>query len=545
MNWKKYIYFTKKIHCLDRDNEVGRFDKGQVAPATNVLFTDINVPKLMAEGVIYWCDEHGNKIELEKQEKTSVKEYDVKAENITLEPVLNNEIPKWLKIKKIIKAPTNKQEHELLIKGETEPETETVFEIVEPNQWKCKKCGNIIQSKNEPFECLKDLGGCGKSTTFERITDTINMDLWKIPIWTDIKELDMLEVYDDVLKLIKKCVIFPEEIHYKLFALWIISTWKTGHWSSVGFPVLLGDHDSGKTRALDMIREMGYRMIHSAGTTFPAMVRATHYYHAGLIIDEASDRLNPKTESGRELLNFVKPSYRVGSRYTAADKDDPKGINSYNNFGFKSLAGERNFTASLISRSITIMMQQAEPEIPELYYIQDELDEMQTKLLNYRYKTGPPTDLGIDFVLKGRSREVFGTIISTAMHIGQQYDDIIDYALNIKKEQEEELQDTIQYDLLTIIQRLSQQEGVQSKINFEEDAPEYILQADIFKEMYPDFEDMDKDEKRKKNVKIGYIFKDLHLKKKRLGAGMALILNDEKNEKRLNYLYKKYKIGAI
>lgn len=480
-----------------------------------------------------------------QQEKTvprtrTIKTYknnNMNREEETKEPVIYNGEPHWLIIKEREVTQDSGRDIRDTLTDPLSPKTEPVFYTKKQGLWQCKRCDCIIESNpSEPAECYEEQGGCGRTSTFKQVTENINRDLWKIPVWKDI-DIDMMEVYDDMIKLMKRCVVFPEEIHYKIFTLWIISTWKTGHWSSVGFPVLLGDHDSGKTRVLDIIRELGYRMIHAAGTTFPAMVRATHFHHAGLIIDEASDRLNPKTESGREMLNFIKPSYRIGSRYTSADKEDPKKINSYNNFGFKVFAGERNFTAAVISRSINVLMQQAEPEIPELYYIQDKLDEIQTKLLNYRYKTGNPTDLGIDFVLKGRLREVFGCVISTAMFIGQTYDDIIDYALNIKKEQQSDLIGTLEHDILQLIKDT---EETQTTIDggIMNDSPEHIFYKDILEKLYPDIETTE--EKRTRGQQMGYAVRRLRLRVKKLHGRNVIPLHDKRNASRLKYLYRRY-----
>lgn len=376
------------------------------------------------------------------------------------------------------------------------------------------------------------------------ITKKINPDLWKLPKWKDIpiNEINMKSVFEDILRLMKKLLILPEEIYYKILSLWIISTWKTGYWSSVGFPIFEGEFNTGKTTALDFICELGYWMIHSAGTTFPAMVRATHFHNAGLCIDEASDRLNPKFETGREMLNFVKPSYRKGSVYTVADKEDPNEMLCYNNFGFKCFAGEKNFTSALKSRSIEITMEEGNPEIPSLKYVQNELDDIQTILLNYRYKMGNPPDLGIDFCLKGRLREIYESIIATGMHIGIDTGDVIDFAEDIKKERDQDLKDTFEYEILTVVKKLSYKDK-QSKISGEYDAPDYLEYKEILKNIYSDFEGKDKDDRKKISANLGYSIKNnLHLKKKKLGGGMVLILNDKKNMRRLNYLYKKYNI---
>ena len=460
--------------------------------------------------------------------------------NTFFEPVLNDNTPKWLVIKEkqSFEVPDGKNIKDI-IKNPEDLETKKEIDVLPSGLWQCLKCGGQTQADKKPIHCPH----CNRDTHFENITKIINQDLWKLPYWKDIpvEDLDMLNTYNDTIEIVKKLLVLPDDTLYKIFTLWIISTWKTGHWDAVAFPIFRGEYSTGKTTALDIIRELGYRMIHSAGTTFPAMIRGTHYYQAGLLIDEASDRLDRRTETGRELLNFVKPSYRRGSVYTVADKEDQEEMLCYKNFGFKAFAGERHFDPALLSRGIDFVMQEDYPEIPSIKYVQDELNNLQTKFLNYRYKTTAPPDLGMDFCLRGRLRETFESIIATGMHIGLNVDDIIEYAKSIKQEREEELLGTIEYDVILAINKLSQQD-IQSTITGETDAPEHILYTDIFKEVFPDYEEFDKGERKKKGAKIGYTIKNLHLKKKRLGIGTVLVLNDNKNSRRLNYLYKKYKL---
>ena len=123
-----------------------------------------------------------------------------------------------------------------------------------------------------------------------------------------------------------------------------------------------------------------------SGISFPAMVRGTHLYEAGILLDEAHDKLNSKTETGQQMIDFLKPGYRRGSHYIIADKEDPERIISYNNFGFKAFASEREFDKAMMSRCKVFEMEQDYPEILRLKEIQTDLDIMQNRLLNLKYK---------------------------------------------------------------------------------------------------------------------------------------------------------------
>jgi len=382
------------------------------------------------------------------------------------------------------------------------------------------------------------------------VTDVIDPDLWKLPKWEDIpaEDLDMTNLYDDMLALVKKCVIFPEFIHYKIFVLWIISSWKVESWSSVGFLTFKGLDGSGKTRALDLIREMGYRMVQTLGTV-SALSRLTHSHNAGLLIDEAGDRLDRKTESGRDMLEFIKTSYRKGSTYATADKNDQDETRHYRTFSFKALAGEENFDEALLSLSIDITMAKDYPAVNGLRYVQDKLDDIHTKLLNYRYKTPPPPDLGERFILRGRTREVYGNIISTAKHVGVITEDILEYVERREKEREEDLQ-TLEWEILTAISDIMGEPQYSLDGKIMEGPREYISYNDIREEMYGDIDDPfhydiddEKETQQGLEQEIGDTLENsLFVKAKKTKMGMVVPINDPKTRRRLIYLFKTYNI---
>jgi hypothetical protein len=480
------------------------------------------------------------KIKHDKKFEKKIRETEKQAtiDDIQMEPVIHDEKPMWLVIRKrktipIISGRSIKQS----LKEPIDPELEITFDIKKSFLWQCKKCYAIIESNPEhPLECDKEQGGCGRRSTFTCITKGINPDRWKLPHWKYIEDLSMLDVYCDLIELLKQVLVFPDEIHYKMFGLWIMSQYKWECWNAISFWIFKGLQNSGKTRALELIHELGYRAIFTSNTTFAAMCRYTHYHNATILVDEADTNLNQSTETGQEFLRFVRSSYRRGSVYTTADNEDQEEVFCYRNYGFKAFSAEKAFNVALLTRSIVINMEKDLPDYTELRYVQRRMDDIQNKLLNYRYRFGDPPDLGEDFCLKGRNREIFESMIATGMHIGLVVDDLIAFAQDHEKEEEEAMTDSEEYEILTAIKNLSESGTLL-------DAPEAISLSDIFTNMgWDETYGGDQKEARKAHQRIGYFMKNNGLKTKRFNRGKSLIFNDEKNQKKLKYLWKRYKV---
>lgn len=409
-----------------------------------------------------------------------------------------------------------------------------VYELQPPGLYQCLKCGAIIESGNNgrpPLECYKNQEGCGRKTHFERITDHINPDLWKLATWRDLPDLNMTETYNAMLALIKSLIVFSKPIEYKIFTIWIISTWKLEAWDAVGFPAFIGIPDSGKSRALRIIHYLAYRAPKATGVKQAAIPRLCHYHSITLLIDEAHTKLNPKTESGAGLLDFIKDSYKRGSVYIACDNNDQKELVVTRNFGFKAFAGEKSFNPALLTRSLPFWMDKADPEIAKLSYAEKELSQIRTELLNYRIKTGNPPDLGNDFILKGRTREVFESIIATGCHIGIDVEDIIEYAQERDRKAQESLKDTEEYDILVAIKNAQEHPLSNEEIDS-------IHIDNILNDM--EWLTSDKEQDNKARRRIGYILKDMGIERKRTREGRVVVFED--NMDRLKALYRRYKL---
>jgi len=452
---------------------------------------------------------------------------------VMIEPVLNEKgEPCWLTMRhgKMSSFNGNKPIKEVIMENKSLEEVK-IFELKPQGLWECRKCGATIQSiPNPPIECYKSQGGCDRTSQFNVFTKIINPDLWKLPKWNDLPELNMKESYENATSLIRNCLIFVEDIQYKLFTLWNISQYKIENWESVGWLIFLGLPDSGKTKALDLIRELGWRIVDTgSGVTFPAVVRAAHYHSAGILFDEAHDKFTRKTEAGQNLITFVKPSYRRGSKYVVADKEDQEKIISYNNFGFKAFASERPLEHAMMTRCISFEMEEDYPEIQKLTTVQNKLNDLQTQFLHYRYKTGNPPELPEPFTLKGRVLEIYESIIRTGLHIGVDVSDVIEHAKQQKEEQIEDFRNSTEWEVLNAIKGGEENEKLI-------DAPEHIRIKEIVIRMGWEVDN-------KTTQQVGYILaKKFGLKTKRKTEGTVLLLNDPKNARKLKYFYRRFRV---
>jgi len=65
-DWEKYLYFKKKVLYKSSDGEYGKYNQHEIISASIVLDKDVDVPKLLSEGAIFWCNARGEKLVTER-----------------------------------------------------------------------------------------------------------------------------------------------------------------------------------------------------------------------------------------------------------------------------------------------------------------------------------------------------------------------------------------------------------------------------------------------------------------------------------------------
>lgn len=428
---------------------------------------------------------------------------------------------KWLGIKEKKISNDNRNPKEI-IKNDSPLETIKEIKLEHGPTFQCKKCGAIIKTEGEtPKICYEDQGGCNRGSDFKILIPKPVTGFWKDIYYKDIDVCD-LDLYNTIMPMLKDTIVFKDENEYLTYFLWIVSTWKYECFQSVPYALFVGPIKSGKTRGLDLIRELGYHCISGAYISIAAIPRLIEKYHATITLDEASDAFWKRSSEGRDLTRIFKAGYRKGQKYIVADNDNPDSVIVRDVFGYKAMASEKALDTALHTRSVAWWMQEATPTIPDIYEIDEQFKDARSKLLIYRYICDNPPELPLDFSLTGRIREIFAPLVRTALSLGIEAASIIEFARKQEIRQQEEIFGTLTAQILGCIYDKMYDSTGEHRI---------VYIKDIATEC---------DESTQN---VGYKLRDLGIIKKRSKEGMFISLENQDTIDRLDYYCKKFGIA--
>lgn len=393
---------------------------------------------------------------------------------------------------------------------------EDCYEFIEPGQYICQRCGAIITSNpGPPSYCTE----CERNSIFQEYVPSAITGLWEDITFEKIQPIE-LNLVNDIIKFAKKAIVLRED-EYLPFALAIIGTWKIECFPTYPYLLFMGAIESGKTRALDIIRLLAYHGMSAGAVSLAALPRLTEKYKVSLTEDEAQIAFDIRSAEGRERLKIYKVGYRRGQKYIIADKEHPDKIIAKDVYGFKAIASEKTVDNAIQSRSIIFLMEEGIPEIRDLRIIEKEAEKLRSHLLIYRYFFPDPLELFFDTGLRGRQEELFTPLIRVAIQLNVDVKPLIEFAKKQKILKLKEMGGTIETTILFYLY---------DQMNNEQYENTRVYIKDI-----ASFCDAD-------SRTIGRRLKDLHIHTNHSKQGNFVALDDTETRERLDYLFKKYDV---
>lgn len=258
------------------------------------------------------------------------------------------------------------------------------------------------------------------------------------------------ELFNELKTFIADHVDFPDGRCYDILAAFVLASWRAENFETAPYLLFLGDFGTGKTRALEILQELCYRALATPSISSAALVRLLQTLRVTMLVDE-TELLN--NEARQELVAILNVGYKRGQYYIRAEQDGA-GVELWNTFGFKALAGTQDFVRTLTSRCIPIPMERATRKVCRSIDRERAL-QLRRKLLDYRHKTlyAPLPELDLPFN-NGRNHELFSPLVQVAPDSSKNI--IIEYALKLEDQAQIEESTGWEADIIKAIVALAQ-----------------------------------------------------------------------------------------
>ncbi|MEM2998413.1 MAG: hypothetical protein QW542_05660 [Thermoproteota archaeon] len=349
-------------------------------------------------------------------------------------------------------------------------------------------------------------------TPFESVED----------LWSEVRSyihehLDLIGEEEGVEDVLTACVFF---------------SYRVEEFDTTPYLYFIGPPDSGKSRALEVLRQLCYRGVFSGNISTAALFRLIdQYYPVTLLIDETETYMN--MDRGKEVQLLLNSGYRKEGgkaiRCEANSKGEQK-LKAFNVYGFKALAGNGVLLPTLLSRCIPIHMERKTRKV-RLFLDVEKAQQLRGKLSFYQFHhSSDSEDVSVSeekLEALGGSRlaELFHPLMKMAPTREIQ-ETIFGYALKLAGKRKEEESVSDEAIVLKAIAELWK-EGQQSAIPVREIVGKIQEIGDISSDK----------EKERWFRRVGWITKRLGFEKTRLGKGEKAVRIDLKLLRRLMSRY--------
>lgn len=308
------------------------------------------------------------------------------------------------------------EDHVIEIKVESafKPEKPYGYRFIEKSGKKCFSCGEELPDRI--FEQAD-----GEFVVFDKATQKITKQkiiegfkpfdklVWK-PIGDVLPYESEQHLWNEIKQYIWDHVDIPEG--YDILTAWVLASWVPEKWHAVPYLFFYGPAGSGKTWALEVLASIGFRPFMTAATTLAVIFRVVDQWHPTLFLDETEAYMR---QERAEIMHLLNAGYRRGFAATRAEKtENGFEVKIFDCFGFKALAGTREFAKTLKSRCVIFNMSKATRKINTTVDL-ERAKRLQSMLLMYRFNIlSKEKKVESPDVLTGRLRELFDPLIVVA-----------------------------------------------------------------------------------------------------------------------------------
>lgn len=194
-----------------------------------------------------------------------------------------------------------------------------------------------------------------------------------------MKDKDEAKLLADVEKFIRQYIELPGESGYLVLALWVLHTYLIDKFNCTPIIYFYGIMETGKTRAGEMLFQLGYKAQFETSPTEAVLFRSSEYFKPSLILDELKIW---GIEGDKEVARLLKSRYKRGLKVARCDLKHSKGedeIKFFDAFGPTVICTDQKMPPEIESRCLLFIMEKnISPEV------EDDINQVKAQELRNR-----------------------------------------------------------------------------------------------------------------------------------------------------------------
>ena len=252
-------------------------------------------------------------------------------------------------------------------------------------------------NKNAVFEQILSITGTQKYAVYQQMADdTWQLDkrleyegfipLAKTPLTHPSEPIEYESeeaLYNNVKAYIHKHLDLPNELGYDILTAFVFSTWMNELFDFTPYIGFYGREAVGKSRALEVLKELCFRAWLTTNLTTATLFRLTEKFQPTLLLDE-SEFLT--SEDKKELIGLLNSGQRRGVFIPRMKGEHSEEIEFFNVYSPKAIAGTEQLKRTTTSRMIVFTMTKNVRSIPRRIDTIEGL-RLRSQLLMWRFRT--------------------------------------------------------------------------------------------------------------------------------------------------------------
>lgn len=268
---------------------------------------------------------------------------------------------------------------------------------VDMGHWVCDRCGHDVEmgpifrgmEVRKPEECP----GCDRQSnfshyaaTFGTSNDTISNLMTTEPLWkppSGVGDVDVGAIWDAVYDHIyEHWDASGRDWLYEGLTAYAMGTWLRPAFDFVPHLLIIGKHETGKTRLLNTLKGVSYRCVHTTSASPSSVFRGIDGNNITLYMSEYHD-LDQETQ--QTIDSVIKAGQKRGEVILRAEESLGGGysVNNFNPFTHVAISTQFDPRDDIRSRCFEIQTRPSDRSMPRTL---DDTDHILDDLLAMRYE---------------------------------------------------------------------------------------------------------------------------------------------------------------